>query len=201
MPRVKVSRKSTFIDMTAMCDVASLLLTFFIMTSNFTKKEPAPITTPTSISEIKIPETDVFLVMIDPKGKVFIGMDGQDKRAEVLKKVGAVYGKTFTPQELKEFSLLPNFGVPINGMKQYLALSPEDRDKPEWALGIPSDSANNEFKNWVKAMREVNIKYRIAIKGDQTTQYKVIKDIMNTLQGLRELRYNLITGLEQEPKI
>jgi len=34
MPRVKVARKSTAIDMTAMCDVAFLLLTFFILTAN-----------------------------------------------------------------------------------------------------------------------------------------------------------------------
>jgi biopolymer transport protein ExbD len=200
MPRVKVAKKSIVTDMTAMCDVASLLLTFFIMTSNFTKKEPAQISTPTSISEIKIPETNVFLIMVDPKGKVFIGMDGQDKREQVLTKVGADYGLTFTPQELKEFSLLPNFGMPIKFMKTYLALSPIDRDKPEWNMGIPADSANNEFKHWIKAMREVNKEYRIAIKGDQATNYKVIKDLMNTLQDLRELRYNLITGLEQEPK-
>ena len=33
MPRVKVARKSTAIDMTAMCDVAFLLLTFFILSA------------------------------------------------------------------------------------------------------------------------------------------------------------------------
>ena len=38
MPKVKIPRKSTAVDMTAMCDVAFLLLTFFMLTSNFTKK-------------------------------------------------------------------------------------------------------------------------------------------------------------------
>jgi biopolymer transport protein ExbD len=33
MARIKVPRKSTAIDMTAMCDVAFLLLTFFILTA------------------------------------------------------------------------------------------------------------------------------------------------------------------------
>ena len=35
MPRVKIKRKSTRIDMTAMSDVTVLLLTFFMLTSTF----------------------------------------------------------------------------------------------------------------------------------------------------------------------
>ena len=66
MPKVKVQRKSTAIDMTAMTDVAFLLLTFFMLTSNFTVKEPAQVSPPSSISEIKIPETDIFTILVDP---------------------------------------------------------------------------------------------------------------------------------------
>lgn len=40
MAKVKVKRKSTFIDMTAMSDVTVLLLTFFMLTSTFIQKEP-----------------------------------------------------------------------------------------------------------------------------------------------------------------
>lgn len=50
-----VKRKSTSIDMTAMNDVTVLLLTFFMLTSTFTQKEPLLVTTPSSVSEIKIP--------------------------------------------------------------------------------------------------------------------------------------------------
>ncbi|MCL4481186.1 MAG: biopolymer transporter ExbD, partial [Bacteroidetes bacterium] len=70
MPKVKIPRKSTAIDMTAMCDVAFLLLTFFMLTSNFTKKEAAFVNTPASISEIKIPERNIMLILVDAKGKV-----------------------------------------------------------------------------------------------------------------------------------
>ena len=38
MAKVKVKRKSTFIDMTAMSDVTVLLLTFFMLTSTFIQK-------------------------------------------------------------------------------------------------------------------------------------------------------------------
>ena len=46
MAKVKVKRKSTFIDMTAMSDVTVLLLTFFMLTSTFIQKEPVTVTTP-----------------------------------------------------------------------------------------------------------------------------------------------------------
>ena len=58
MGRAKIKKKSTFIDMTAMSDVTVLLLTFFMLTSTFVKKEPVQVTTPASVSEIKIPENE-----------------------------------------------------------------------------------------------------------------------------------------------
>src|SRR5512136_2561102 len=111
MPKVKVQRKSTAIDMTAMCDVAFLLLTFFMLTSNFTQKEPIQVSTPSSISEIKIPETDIFTILVENTGKVYIGLDGQNERKEMLKKMGEIYTISFTDNELKEFSLITVFGV------------------------------------------------------------------------------------------
>lgn len=88
MPKVKVPRKSTRIDMTAMCDVAFLLLTFFMLTSNFVAKEPIVVAVPSSISEIKIPETDIATVLIDKSGKVFFGLDAQQDRKELLDQIG-----------------------------------------------------------------------------------------------------------------
>ena len=77
MGRAKIKKKSTFIDMTAMSDVTVLLLTFFMLTSTFVKKEPVQVTTPASVSEIKIPETNVLQILVDPSGKVFMSLDKQ----------------------------------------------------------------------------------------------------------------------------
>ena len=200
MAKVKLPRKSTAIDMTAMCDVAFLLLTFFMLTSNFTQKEPVIVATPSSISEIKIPERNIMTVLVDRSGKVFFGIDGQDKRIELLQKMGEAYSIQFTDQELKEFSVINRFGVPIQQMKAFLALESEERDLQENAIGIPSDSTDNQFKNWVRFSRIVNPQIRIAIKADQATAYPVIKNVMNTMQDLNENRYNLITSLEQDPE-
>ena len=196
MAKVKVKRKSTFIDMTAMSDVTVLLLTFFMLTSTFIQKEPVTVTTPGSVSEIKIPESDILQILVDPQGKVFMTLDKQEDRVEVLKKVGEEYGITFTPEEINKFRLANSFGVPISQMKAFLALSEDEQDATLKELGIPTDSTDNQFKVWVKSAREQNRNLRIAIKDDQTTPYPEIKTIMTSLQDIRENRYNLITSLK-----
>ncbi len=200
MPRVKIKRKSTWIDMTAMCDMTFLLLTFFMLTSNFTKKEVVQVVTPASVSEIKIPETNLMQVLVDKDGKVFFGLDKQDDRIAVLKMMGEEYNQNFTDQELKAFSLMPSFGVPMEKMKAFLDLPVEQREMKENALGIPTDSLNNQFREWVKFSRKQNKSLVIAIKADQATPYPQIKNVMNTLQELRENRFNLITSLETVPE-
>ncbi len=199
MPKVKVPRKSTAQDMTAMCDVAFLLLSFFMLTSNFTQKEPVVVDTPSSISEIKIPETNIMMVLLNTEGKVFWGIDKQEDRISVLQKMGELYQINFSEKELKEFSLINRFGVPIQQMKQFLALPSEVRERPENAIGIPCDSLDNQFKNWVSISRMVNKDLRIAIKADKNTMYPDVRKVMNSLQDIKENRYNLITSLEGKP--
>lgn len=202
MPKVKVKRKSTYIDMTAMSDVTVLLLTFFMLTSTFIKKEPVQVTTPGSVSEIKIPEIDILTVLIEPEGKVFLALDKQDVQMRVLDLVGKEYKKggepiSFTDEEKYRFSLLPSFGVPIEKMSEFLALSTEKQDEAILGLGgIPTDSINNQFKVWVRHARDVNPNLRVAIKADSSTPYSTVKNVMNSLQDLSINRYNLITSLK-----
>ena len=182
-----------------MCDVAFLLLTFFMLTSNFTAQEPVLVATPSSISEIKIPETDIAKILVAPDGKVFFSLDGQDNRIQLLKKMGEKFNISFTEQECKEFSTVTSFGVPIALMKNFLAMKPDQRELKDNLLGIPSDSTDNQLRFWVGYSRQVNPKIVIAIKADQTTAYPVVKKVFGTLQDLKENRFNLITALEENP--
>lgn len=201
MPKVKVKRKSTYIDMTAMSDVTVLLLTFFMLTSTFIKKEPVQVTTPASVSDIKIPEVNMLTVLIEPEGKVFLSLDKQEDQMKVLDLVGKEYTRggqpiTFTDEERYNFSRLPSFGVPIEKMSEFLALPTDKQDKEILALGgIPTDSINNQFKVWVRHARDVNPNLRVAIKADSSTPYVTVKNVMNSLQELSINRYNLLTSL------
>lgn len=196
MGRAKIKKKSTFIDMTAMSDVTVLLLTFFMLTSTFVKKEPVQVTTPASVSEIKIPETNVLQILVDPQGKIFMSMDKQSDLKAVLEGMGREYGVTFTSEQEKKFMLSSTFGVPMKNMKTYLDLPADRQDGVLKNQGIPCDSVDNQFKAWVRNARAVNADLRIAIKADASTPYAVIKKVMNSLQDLRENRYNLITSLK-----
>lgn len=200
MSRAKIQKKSMFIDMTAMSDVTVLLLTFFMLTASFVKKEPVQVITPASVSEIKIPETNILSILVDPQGKIFMSLDKQSDMTATLEAMGKEYGLTFTPQEIKKFSLQQTFGVPMNHMKSFLALSTEQQDRTLKTQGIPCDSIDNQFKAWVRHARSVNHDLRIAIKADQQTPYAVIKKVMNSLQDLKENRYNLITSLKSGPE-
>lgn len=199
MPKLIVKRKSTFIDMTAMSDVTVLLLTFFMLTSTFIQKEPVVVATPSSVSEINIPETNILSILVDPDGKVFMSLDKQEDKANVLKLLGKDFGINFTDKEVYDFSLQPSFGVPIQNMQEFLSMPSGEQDRLMKDYGIPADSTDNQFKLWVQHAREVNRDLIIAIKADQDTPYPKIKNIMNTLQDLRENRYNLITSLKKMP--
>lgn len=198
MGRAKIKKKSTFIDMTAMSDVTVLLLTFFMLTSTFVKKEPVQVFTPASVSEIKIPETNILQILVDPQGKIFMSLDKQPDMKAVLEKMGEEYGVDFTPEQEKKFVTASTFGVPMRSMQKFLDLPTEQQDKLLKNEGIPCDSTDNQFKSWVRNARAANADLRIAIKADATTPYSVIKNVMNSLQDLRENRYNLITSLKAE---
>ena len=196
MGRAKIKKKSTFIDMTAMSDVTVLLLTFFMLTSTFVKKEPVQVTTPASVSEIKIPESNILSILVDPNGKIFMSLDKQSDMREVLENMGKEYGVTFTPEQEQKFAISSTFGVPMKSMKTFLDLPADQQDAVLKNEGIPCDSIDNQFKAWVRNARAVNSDLRSAIKADQNTPYAVIKNVMNSLQDLRENRYNLITSLK-----
>jgi len=203
MARIKVPRKSTAIDMTAMCDVAFLLLTFFILTAKPKTQDPVPIDIPKSSIQQPVPETDFATVSVGSQ-KAFFGVEGTDIRKQMLTQVGEIYKITFTPEELTKFSTITSFGVPIAQLKQFIALSPDDRKKFTQP-GIPRDSVSNELFNWIREARKAtvslhNTQLRVAIKGDSKEEYPVIKDVIGILQKQKVNKFSLITDLGAAPK-
>jgi biopolymer transport protein ExbD len=203
MAKVKMSKKATSIDMTAMCDVAFLLLTFFILTATAKVPEPLPVDTPSSTVQTKLPETDLATLTVgksDGKEQVFFGVKGRDVRIKTLELMAQKYNLTFTDDEKSQFSLVDEFGVPIEGLKQLLAMKGSDRSKKGVQLGVPCDSINNQLKDWIYTARQANIdvadkELQFAIKGDAKEEYPQIKKIMDILQDQKINSFNLVTGL------
>lgn len=176
MGKVKIKRKSTFIDMTAMSDVTVLLLTFFMLTSTFLQKEPITVITPSSVSEIKVQTMNVVTVLVSPKGNVFLSFAGdkdslyssEKVRAELLLNVASEYNKLhpsnkieFTQAEVEKFSKTNMFGVSLAEMKGWLDMSQDKMDEyidpnKNPKAGIPIDMNDNldkpnEFQMWIRA--------------------------------------------------
>ncbi|WP_106137107.1 ExbD/TolR family protein [Spirosoma oryzae] len=202
MPAVKVKRASSSVDMTAMTDVAFLLLTFFILTAQFKSQDAASIETPSSISGIKVPDKDIMTIALGKDGKVYFGIDSQQDRITMLDNIAALKGITFSDKEKKDFSLMSNFGIPINQLKAYLDL-PDDQKAKVKQPGIPTDStgagATNELKDWVFNSRKANNGLRIALKGDNLAKFPEFKNVLATLQAQNINKFNLITGTEAPP--
>lgn len=175
MGKVKIKRKSTLIDMTAMSDVTVLLLTFFMLTSTFLQKEPVIVNTPASVSEIKVPDLNLVTVLVSPEGKVFLSFANDadstysnDKmRAELLRNVVAEYNKnhnkdlTFTQKQVNTFAKIGTFGYPLTKLGEFLDQSQTKQDELVDPLknprsGIPIDlnqdlNKPNEFQMWMRA--------------------------------------------------
>ena len=202
MPKVKIPKKSPVLDMTPMVDLAFLLVTFFMLTTKFRPDEPVIVDTPSSVSEIKLPTIDIMTMTVDKDGRVFFDMDGKQVREATLIKMGERYHVQFTPEDIKRFAVLSSFGMPVQDLKRWLPLDPEERRKLA-NPGIPFDSLNNQLSDWINMGRHAAYpkQYRIAIKGDQDADYPTIKRVIAILQDNKINKFNLITSLEQEAAI
>lgn len=200
---VKAQKKAASTDMTAMCDVAFLLLTFFILTATAKIPEALPVDTPQSTVQTKLPDTDLATLTIG-KGKVFFDLKGRDIRIRTLELMSQKYGVEFSDEDKTEFSKMEGFGVPIENLKQIIEMEPAQRSKVEQP-GIPKDSLNNQLKEWVYNARIANNEYnnsigsakelQIAIKGDAKEQYPAIRKVMDMLQDQKINNFSLVTGL------
>ncbi|MFN8437615.1 MAG: biopolymer transporter ExbD [Cytophagales bacterium] len=204
MSKVQIKKRGPSLDMTAMCDVAFLLLTFFILTTKFKKDEAVVVDTPSSTIEVKIPESDVITVSIDKTDKVYFTMD-KPIREMVLMKVGEDIGVEFTDAEIEEFNNLEMVGLPMANLKGYLDIPAEER-KNVALTGVPTDSTKNELGKWLfyarAASSEVGVNPFIAIKGDNTASSKKAEEVIDILQQPPNLltKFNFITDLEEKPK-
>ncbi|MBQ9672675.1 MAG: biopolymer transporter ExbD [Prevotella sp.] len=199
MGKIQIKKKDIWIDMTPMSDVMTLLLCFFMLTSTFLTPEPVSVNTPSSVSQVKVPENDVLNILVSPEGNIYVGSENRNTMNDMLDEVTGKFGISLTGAQLKNFKEDPMIGAPLSVLPSYLSLEKEKMGEEIQKLSIPLDSIDggmSEFQEWVKAARNSNPDLRLAIKCDATTSYAVVKKMMSELQDMNENRYQLITNLD-----
>jgi biopolymer transport protein ExbD len=197
MPKIKMPRKSTAIDMTAMCDVAFLLLTFFMLATSFKPPEAVVVRTPGSTSTKPIPE-GFILITLDKDGRVFYNIDDLNAKRAVIEQVNQEKGLGLTSAEMQSFVIGTDMGVKFSQLKSYLALDgTQQKDFAKTAPGIPTDTTadyeRNELAFWLATTQYHLPKGRIAIKADGAAAYPEINKVISTLGKLKLFRFNFIT--------
>jgi len=195
MPKVKIARKSTAIDMTAMCDVAFLLLTFFILTTKFRPQEAVQIDIPASTAQIPIPDRDIMMFQIAPDGRLFFNLDDQPTRLKLLDRLSTQYSLTFSAEQKNAFRTLENWGMDIRALPDFLSKDPGQRaliQQP--GLNIDTTGGEHQVEDLILFSRQENNNLRIAIKGDKTTEYRYFDKLIQALQNRKVNKFNLITS-------
>jgi biopolymer transport protein ExbD len=202
MPKIKLPTKSPHIDMTPMVDLFSVVLTFLMLTTTMRQQEPAPVDTPSSISEKMTPDQNYMTLLLSKDSKVYLNFDnGPDTllkfRPKILAEMGKRYNIEFTEPELREFEKFPSsIGLPIAKMKDFLdTRDPKIRAGLE-VNGIPIDSTDNQLADWIFCARTVNPNIQACIKGDTKTGFEVVKKVLDIMADKNVFKFNLITTLE-----
>jgi len=196
MARIKPKRHGVVTDMTAMCDVAFLLLTFFILTTEFKQPDVEDIVTPSSISKSKLTQGDnTMTISVTKDGRYYFSpTNNPSQRVELLEKMGEKYNITFTEQEKTAFQNTQFVGVPVAQLKAFLQL-PEDQRK-KYKGSIPMDSANTQLVEWVQNNAKINREAKLAVKGDGGASYDKFKVLFEGLRDIEFYKFVLVTTEE-----
>jgi biopolymer transport protein ExbD len=199
MARPKIAHKSTIVDMTAMCDVAFLLLSFFILTTKFKPAEAIPVTTPTSVAAKVAPDKDLVLITINKNGKVFLSMDDEEKKEYIA---NALNNTKNLGINVTLFKKAPFIGAPFSQINSFLAI-PEEQRKGDILPGIPVDSTKgtNELVEWMHLVNDSyqGKKMNLLLKGDNLAKYPSFKGVIDAFKKNDFLKFQMVTSPESVP--
>jgi biopolymer transport protein ExbD len=186
--------------MTAMCDVAFLLLSFFILTTKFKPSEAVPVVTPNSVASKIAPDKNVVLVTINPDGKAFLSFgDDQadkDKKKDVLTDLNTSKNLGLTPLDIQNLVKAPFLGVAFSQLKQQANL-PTEQMTGALLPGIPcKDTANNEMTDWIRAVVSAyqGGDMNILLKGDNAAKYPTFKNVLTSFKKNDQFHFQLVTS-------
>ena len=206
MPKVKIPRKSTAVDMTAMCDVAFLLLSFFILATKQKPPEVLAVKTPNSVST-KVASDKAILITLTKDGRAFLMLGEDAKKKEVLENINLTKGLGLSPAEVEKWNKQQFVGVPLSQVKS--SISAVNELNPATLPGIPiGDSTNNEMVDWIRSVTNVfaaaqidqkELEKILLVKGDNDALYPKFKSIKYAFKKNEIYKFQIVTNGTSAP--
>jgi biopolymer transport protein ExbD len=202
MPKVKLPRKSTAVDMTAMCDVAFLLLSFFILATKTKPPEAVAVVTPSSVST-RIAKENAILITLTKEGKIYLMLGDKAKKEAILQDINTTKALGLTPAELTKLRKMEFIGMPLNKIKSMLQLS--EPMEPKKMEGIPViDSNRNELTDWIGSVvrsysGESLDNLNLLVKGDNAAKYPAFKLVKDAFKKNEIYKFKIVTNPEGVP--
>ena len=198
MPKVKIPRKSTAVDMTAMCDVAFLLLSFFILATKQKPPEVLAVQIPNSVSSKAVPDKSI-MITLTKDGRTFLMLGDETKKNDILANISLTKGLNLSPTELQKWGKQEFIGQPLGQIKGTLAQSGEmDAAKMP---GIPTDTTNNEMVDWIRSVSNVYaggdmkaLQEMLLVKGDNDALYPAFKNIKEAFKKNEIYKFRIVTN-------
>ena len=170
----QAKKHSTRIDMTPMVDLMCLLITFFMLTTAFSKPKVMVITMPDKTDDPKekspeIPKNRTLNILLTEGHKVYyyIGIADPKKPAEMPQLIKTDFSK----DGIRKFLLIKN--------KDLFTKIAEYRDKRVTGKTVVADTtADNAIKKMKKDDKKGPI---VLIKADEKAKYKDIVDIIDEM--------------------
>ncbi len=176
---------STHVDMTPMVDLACLLLTFFMLTTAFSKPKVMEIVLPDKIKDptIKAPEVDkdkvVNIIIEDDKVFWYNGMAAPDN---VTKQLPSLNVTDFSKDGIRKVLLSRNKDL-------FLKMDAFTQDVVKGKLKMPKDSIDKKLKQFKK---EDKVGPIVLIKAGENVKYGNLVDIIDEMAICNIARYAIV---------
>jgi biopolymer transport protein ExbD len=189
--------------MTAMCDVAFLLLTFFILATKQKPPEVLAVTPPSSVSSKAAPDKSILITMTK-EGKVFLMLGDDTKKADIIDNINLTKNLQLSGGELAALKKQEFIGVPFSQLKA--SLQPGNVIPATQMAGIPVDSTNNELVDWMRSVTNVyaggdqkKLEEMLLIKGDNEALYPIFKNVKEAFKANEIYKFRIVTNSESVP--
>jgi hypothetical protein len=130
------------------------------------------------------------------------GDNSEDKNKEklILNSLNSTKSLGLTDAEITALVKAPMIGVSFSQLKQQAHLSSGQINSS--LPGIPTDSANNQMIEWMRAVNEVyqGSKLNILLKGDNAAKYPAFKNVIDAFKKNDLLKFQMVTNPEGVPE-